>query len=188
MASHVLNESQEWIRPSTTITGWFSGLSSQNTQSLHATHEYRRCSVYWKISCWRNTLLTELFNFENSTAGCALCFLCFYNAELSHYTGKLSYCISKSKYNSTSLTTLPLSPFRVTLDATWQYLLISVNVHVFSEYFVCLFKSINWMTTTWSKCSSVVKHQSLDPRGVSSVPPETFWNNLVFEKSDITGV
>ncbi len=89
MASHVLNESQEWIRPFATLTGWFSVLRSQNTQSLHATHEYRRCSVYLTISWWRNPMSTELFNTENSTEDCAFCFYVF--TIQSYHTTQESY-------------------------------------------------------------------------------------------------
>ncbi len=68
ISSHVFIQPQEWIKSSATITGWFSILRTQNKQPLYATHEYRRCSVYWTISCWKNPLLTELFNIDNSTA------------------------------------------------------------------------------------------------------------------------
>ena len=68
ISSHVFNEPQEWIKSSATITGWFSVLRTQNKQPLYATHEYRRWSLYWTISCWKNPVSTELFNIDNSTA------------------------------------------------------------------------------------------------------------------------
>jgi hypothetical protein len=68
ISSHVFIHPQEWIKSSATIAGWFSVLRTQNKQPLYATHEYRRWSLYWTISCRKNPLSTELFNIDNSTA------------------------------------------------------------------------------------------------------------------------
>ncbi len=68
ISSHVFIQPQEWIKSSATIAGWFSVLRTQNKQPLYATHKYRRWSLYWTMSCWKNPLSTELFNIDNSTA------------------------------------------------------------------------------------------------------------------------
>ncbi len=62
ISSHVFIEPQQWIKSSATITGWFSVLRSQKRHPLHATNEYRKWSLFRMISCWKNPLLTELFD------------------------------------------------------------------------------------------------------------------------------